>query len=66
MHLLAQFVPETEIDVIAGQPVGIMGSTGINTTAPHLHYQVGICEQYVITCTLNPSDFIRSGGSGYA
>ena len=58
MHLSAQFVPATGISVKAGQPVGIMGSTGINTTGPHLHYQIGTCEQYIITCTVDPDRFL--------
>ena len=58
IHLSAQFVPSEGVSITAGQPVGVMGSTGRNTTGPHLHYQIGTCEQYVISCTLNPDRFL--------
>ena len=58
MHLSAQFVPAEGVNITAGQPVGVMGSTGLNTTGSHIHYQIGTCTQYVITCTLDAGRFL--------
>ena len=59
-HLAEYFIPKGSIaKIIAGQPIGVMGSTGAYTTGAHMHYgiQKG-CMAYSEACTIDPEPFI--------
>jgi Peptidase family M23 len=58
MHLSTAFVTTNPVAITAGQPVGVMGSTGFST-GPHVHYQINKgCPDYSTACTRDPRPFI--------
>jgi Peptidase family M23 len=60
MHLSTAFVSSSPVPITAGQPIGVMGSTG-NSTGPHVHYQINKgCLGYTSSCTRDPALFLTS------
>jgi hypothetical protein len=58
-HLENQLIGDEIITVESGQPIGIMGNTGIYTSGAHLHYQINFgCMTSNSECTLDPRGFI--------
>jgi Peptidase family M23 len=58
MHLSTAYVTTSPVNITAGQPIGVMGSTGFST-GPHVHYQINKgCLAYSTTCTRDPRPFI--------
>jgi Peptidase family M23 len=58
MHLSTAYVTATPVNITAGQPIGVMGSTGFST-GPHVHYQINKgCLAYSTACTRDPRPFI--------
>ena len=58
MHLYTAFVTASPVAITAGQPIGVMGSTGFST-GPHVHYQINKgCLDYSTACTRDPRPFI--------
>jgi Peptidase family M23 len=58
MHLSTAFVTTIPVAITAGQPIGVMGSTGFST-GPHVHYQINKgCLDYSTACTRDPRPFI--------
>lgn len=58
MHLSTAYIPVSPVAITAGQPIGLMGSTGYST-GPHIHYQINKgCIDYTTSCTRDPVPFI--------
>jgi Peptidase family M23 len=58
MHLSTAYVSTSPVNITAGQPIGVMGSTGFST-GPHVHYQINKgCLSYSTACTRDPRPFI--------
>jgi hypothetical protein len=58
MHLSTAFVSSQPVAITAGQPIGVMGTTG-NSTGSHIHYQINKnCLAYTSNCTRDPAPFI--------